>query len=296
MYISEERNPYNGRMRGGRRWIGLGWLVAATVLSIALLAGVFARTTETSADTNICGTVTDTHWTVAGSPYIITCDAVLSSGTLVIDAGVSVKFEPATRLDVSATLSAQGIPGNPVIFTSNGATPASGDWAGLHFLGGSSGSILRYATVEYGSGVSIDSASPFIDYVTVQNNASSGVYLTNSGSAISHSTITDNTADSGAGIHARCSNVDIDSNTIARNTAASRGGGIHVSGFGCGSPISASVTNNDISDNSVDSYGGAGILFDSAEGTISNNVLINNSTATGNGGGGSRSAVPLILR
>lgn len=247
--------------------------------------------------TDICGEITDTRWTLAGSPYVVTCNASLSSGTLLIDPGVDVKFQSGTRMDVSATLLAEGTSDNPVIFTSNDSSPAPGDWSGLYFHTGSSSSILRHVVVEYGTGISVDYTSPLIDYATIRYNASSGVYLDHSSSTISHSTIISNTAYSGAGVHIRYGTVTLDSNTISWNSATTRGGGVH--GFGWTSGATITVTNNLISHNSVGSYNGGGILFDSADGLIADNVIADNSIETGGGGGvaiGGASRPRVILR
>jgi len=226
------------------------------------------------AQTSICGTISDYHWTVVGSPYVITCNANLSSGTLLIDPGVVVSFEANTKLDISGTLSAEGTQDQPITFTSNRPAPAKGDWAGLFLHSGSTSSILRHVVVEYGKGISVDSSSPLIDNATIRYNASSGVYLYRTASTISHSVIISNTAESGAGIHIRYGTVTVDSNTISWNNANTRGGGIHGYGYSGGATIT--VTNNTIDHNAVGSYGGGGILFDSANGLIENNTIANN--------------------
>jgi len=88
------------------------------VLVVLTLPALLVAGPGASAQTDVCGTITDTHWTLAGSPYVVSCNATLSSGTLVIDPGVTARFQPGTRLDVTATLSAQGTAAKPVIFTS----------------------------------------------------------------------------------------------------------------------------------------------------------------------------------
>ena len=245
--------------------------------------GIAALPDSLRTQTEICGAITDTHWTLSGSPYVITCNASLNSGTLLIDPGVSVRFQSGTRMDVSATLLAEGTKDTPIVFTSNKSTPARGDWSGLYFRAGSSNSVLRHVIVEYGTGISVQNASPLIDRATIRYNASSGIYLYNSRSTISHSTIFSNTASSGAGVHIRYGRVTLDSNTISWNKATTRGGGVHGYGWTCCATIT--VTNNVIVHNSVESYGGGGILFDSANGLIANNTIADNSTGAGSGGG-----------
>ena len=111
------------------------------------------------AATNVCGTISDGNWTLAGSPYVVTCNSSLASA-LTIAPGVSVRFEAGTRLDISTTLHASGKAASPITFTSNAASPAAGDWSGLHFGSGSDSSILSYVVVEYGTGVEVISSSP----------------------------------------------------------------------------------------------------------------------------------------
>jgi murein DD-endopeptidase MepM/ murein hydrolase activator NlpD len=261
----------------------------ASLLVIGVLLNIVSVSTRTDYEhshehiaapkSDICGTVADSHWTIAGSPYVVTCNATLNSGTLLIDPGVSVKFQPGIRLDVSDTLSAQGTVNAPIVFTSSSPSPARGDWTGLYFHAGSSNSVLSQVIVEYGNGISIDYASPRIDYATIRYNASSGIYLNNSQSTISHSTIISNTALTGAGVHIEYGAVTLDSNTISRNSSTTRGGGIY--GYGWTSGANITVTNNLISHNSVGDYGGGGILFDSANGLISDNTITDNSAGTG---------------
>lgn len=251
----------------------------AAVSSGSPLYGVEANVAQTS----ICGTISDYHWTVAGSPYVITCNANFSSGTLLIDPGVVVSFEPNTKLDISGTLSAEGTQDQLIIFTSNRPAPARGDWAGLFLHSGSSSSVLRHVVVEYGKGISVDNSSPLIDYATIRYNASSGVYLNRTASTVSHSTIISNTAQSGAGIHISYGTATVDSNTISWNSATTRGGGIHGYGYSGGATIT--VTNNTIDHNTVGSYGGAGIIFDSANGLIADNMINDNTLSSGYGGG-----------
>src|SRR5438477_13036423 len=60
--------------------------------------------------TNVSGFISaNTTWNVAGSPYIVTGNALLSTGyTLTIDAGVVVKFNINTALQIDGELIAIG--------------------------------------------------------------------------------------------------------------------------------------------------------------------------------------------
>jgi len=101
--------------------------------------------------TNVCGTITaDTHWTLADSPYNLTCYVTISpSVTLTVDPGVIVEGSGNVGLYVQGTLSAMGTSAQPITFTSASATPIPGDWTGLFFDGvAASSSQLSHVTVE----------------------------------------------------------------------------------------------------------------------------------------------------
>lgn len=101
------------------------------------------------------GTITDIHtWQKSGiNTYDLFYGAVTvaPTGTLNIEAGVSVIFGETRDITIRGTLNAIGTPTNPITFT--GETPTSGLWTGINFIGTpiqhASGK-LAYATVEYG--------------------------------------------------------------------------------------------------------------------------------------------------
>src|SRR5688572_14157971 len=120
-----------------------------------------------SAQTNVSGFISaNTTWNLAGSPYIVTGNALVSSGyTLTIEPGVVVKFNTDKALQIDGELIAIGTAANRITFTSNQAAPAAGDWAKIHFpdtcidavfdVNGKylSGSIMKYCDVLYGGGL-----------------------------------------------------------------------------------------------------------------------------------------------
>ncbi|MBX2998122.1 MAG: Ig-like domain-containing protein [Caldilineaceae bacterium] len=94
------------------------------------------------------GSITaNTTWTAAGSPYIVTGNLAIEPGvTLTIDPGVEVRFGEVW-LWVRGHLQAEGTAGQLITFTSNAATPATGDWLYIQVDGIAS---LRHCTVAYG--------------------------------------------------------------------------------------------------------------------------------------------------
>jgi hypothetical protein len=123
----------------------------------------------------IHGTLTTQTWTKENI-YVVDGTAGVAGGhTLTIEPGTLVRFDGRYQLIVDGTLVADGTPDEPIRFTSNHANPAPGDWRRISFQNGSvdatldssgtyvSGSIVRYAILEYGdSAVYIDDAGPFI--------------------------------------------------------------------------------------------------------------------------------------
>jgi len=160
--------------------------------------------------TNISGFIsTNTTWTVANSPYIVTGNALVSQGyTLIIEAGVTVKFNTNTALQVDGQLIAIGSSQNPITFTSNQPSPKAGDWGKLHIADNSvnavydnngnylSGTILKYCHILYGGGVGfgavhIESASPYISRCDIQHSSSGGSYCVGSTYILDSSLVND---------------------------------------------------------------------------------------------------------
>ncbi|MBI5557675.1 MAG: right-handed parallel beta-helix repeat-containing protein, partial [Deltaproteobacteria bacterium] len=179
------------------------------LFSFALLPFLLFAGSQAVASTSVSGTIaTDTIWTVANSPYIVTSNiAVLGTDgadsitTLTIEPGVEVRFNQSTSLTVGASsgspgaLVAQGMAGSPILFTSNKTTPASGDWYGITFqnTADDASSILEYCTIDYAGASSgaiyLNSASPRIFNSIINNSKSYGAYASNSSPQIAGSII-----------------------------------------------------------------------------------------------------------
>src|SRR5262245_5543721 len=95
----------------------------ATLLFLIICEGIYAQT-------YISGFISaNTTWTVAGSPYIVTANALVSQNyTLTIQPGVTVKFNTHCALQIDGQLIAVGTAASRITFTSNQTSPAAGDW------------------------------------------------------------------------------------------------------------------------------------------------------------------------
>jgi len=271
------------------------------------------------AQTNISGFISsNTTWTVAGSPYIITGNTLLDSGfTLTIDPGVVVKFTKGKSLQISGTLRAIGTSAAQITFTSNAVTPAPGDWEYILFntqsrdyntLSGT-GSIMKYCVVEYGGGssnwgaVGMSIAFPFIDNCTFRYNANSGITFSGNiaGSPASflnviNSYFHDNTTqNNGGGIRFQPQqfaplqplNIDVNiANCIFHDNKAAEGGAIWVTGTA--SEV-INIDGNTIFENTALAEGGGiyvafiGDYLWNQE-NITNNIIYNNKAGADGGG------------
>jgi hypothetical protein len=164
------------------------------------------------AQTNVSGFINaNTTWTLAGSPYIVVGNALVSQGyTLTIDPGVVVKFDTTKALQIDGTLIAIGTAANRITFTSSSANPVRGSWAKLHFstlatdaiynTQGNyvSGCILKYCDVLYGGGlgyggIHIESAKPYISQCNIKSSSSAGIYCAGTSYILDSSLVADNT-------------------------------------------------------------------------------------------------------
>ena len=99
---------------------------------------------------------TSETWSPGGNPHIVDADVTYRRGALLtVEPGCVVKFNDYTAILFGyygpSGLKAIGTASAPILFTSNQASPAPGDWKGL-FFGDSTlaGTRLIYCTIEYG--------------------------------------------------------------------------------------------------------------------------------------------------
>ncbi len=254
------------------------------VYFLACLFLIILSSTQILADTYVGGIInTDTTWTKANSPYIVTSNLmIIKNVTLIIEPGVIIKFNNATGLKNNGRLIAIGTKEDLIIFTSNRETPNYDDWRGIQFdsdaIGStldeegnySDGSILYFCRVEYAesiqnihANISINISNCFIE--------GGGIYSTGEKSIISNNIINGHAGASG--------NESIISNNIINGCIASQGNDISISEnqiTKCeGSGIHISGKNVQIRNNII-SHSGAGIGVEARNVYILNNVIANN--------------------
>jgi hypothetical protein len=106
----------------------------------------------TLAQTNVSGGIyTNTTWTLANSPYIVTDTVVVFPGViLTIQPGVAVKFNDNMLLEIrQASLIAEGTSADSITFTSNSNTPTVGIWEGIFLNGGTFAPVFSYCNFLY---------------------------------------------------------------------------------------------------------------------------------------------------
>ena len=126
--------------------------------------------------TNVSGTIsTNTTWSSAGSPYVVTSSVTVNTGvTLTIQSGVTVQFNDNYGMTVLGTLTATS-----VVFTSSSASPSAGKWTNIT-IGNStySGSAsLASSQISYGSSINIVNGSFTTNGTDISNFSSYGIFI-----------------------------------------------------------------------------------------------------------------------
>jgi archaellum component FlaG (FlaF/FlaG flagellin family) len=151
----------------------------------------------------------DATWTAA-IPYVISnnitvkgTDGADGVTTLTIEPGVVVKLNSSRYINIGASsgdpgaLIAQGTSENQILFTSNQANPAPGDWNYIRFYNTADDdtTVMEHCVVEYGGygsgALYLYNASPKIQNNTIRNSKTAGIYA--SGGGTSTATISCNT-------------------------------------------------------------------------------------------------------
>jgi hypothetical protein len=270
---------------------------------INMCAGVLLIFCTVAQATDVSGLIsTNTTWTIAGSPYIVTGNILVDSLiTLTIQSGVTVRLDSAKAIMVKGTLNAIGTATDSIVITKNGTAGWTKLWLTI-----SSKCRLQYCRIEYSNNYINDannaaiynenSDSVYIGYCTISNNSGYGGIIVNGGSAtITNNTITHNSGGSGGwgfgGIGILSGSATITNNTITNNSSQAGGGAINIKYYGGPATI---ITNNIITNNSTPAGFGGAISCSNGSGAIdtslfiTNNIISNNScgsAAYGQGGG-----------
>lgn len=164
------------------------WCVAVLSVACAVTAG---------ADTIVNGNVlTNTTWTATGSPYIIEASVVKVrfGSTLTIEPGVELRFQPGRILttDGGCSIVAVGTAGQPIVFTSNAATPAPSDWGKVEVYD-SDGSVFEHCVFRYAStGLYVIVSEPPVSSCTFEA-CQTGLYCQRSSPSVVHSSFSGST-------------------------------------------------------------------------------------------------------
>jgi hypothetical protein len=287
------------------KWSSLVALVLSTLLASRALA------------TDVGGPiVTDTTWTLSGSPYVVIAAVIVGgNATLTIEPGVVVKVNAGLGITVGSqafgvgTLKAIGTAGQRITFTSNILPGQPGQWKDLQFTDRTvdavfdgdgryvSGSVLQYCVVEFAGGgapgsgaVTISQSSPFVNFCEIRNNARSGIYANNVSATpltpvlqIIGSHVHHNADSEGGGVRVRVNAFVCRNNVIANNAAGGGGGGLYAD-YPYGDGTTFTFSNNTVSNNTANVGGGVYIrMLTGPAYLVSGNTIVGNSSNLGGG-------------
>ena len=162
------------------------------------------------------------------TPYTITASLTVAAGAkLTLQPGTTLRFANSTVLTVNGELKIAGTPSQPVLLTSNAASPARGSWSGV--LINTAGTTIEYATIEYTlTAVNVAGVAATVRNNTLRLFTNNGVYVSTGAGAAStviRNNFIDNTNDTGD-----CIETNNSSPQIAGNTLTNCDRGVHVVG------------------------------------------------------------------
>lgn len=266
-------------------------LTSVALLAISIWAAQWAPPSQiadarTAQQCPVSGIIDrDTAWSPSAcASYVVRTNVLVgAAATLTIAAGTVVRFQADRQLRVAGTLIARGSPDARIVFTSDAAKPAPGDWNALEFIGPGAifdelgqylrGSILQYATVEYGGSgdgaVVVNAGAPFIDHCWIRDNRGNGIFKQ----------VNINVTE---GADTRITNNRVENNS-AHGVHFGNGGTGTVSGneiignglYGIHAPSNGLTMRLDVTGNTVRFNRGGGIYYD-ADGVIIDNKVIQN--------------------
>jgi hypothetical protein len=190
--------------------------LSVPILSLAAL-GLALAPVPAVAETRVGGDIKGVvEWTKSGSPYIVTADITIPTGsTLRIGPGVVVRFKPNLadqkgvrpfdlEIAVYGTLECTGADGDSVLLTSDALNPENADWAGIVVAGASGLAKLDRTIVECGtSAVTVIDGTLDMTRSTVRACSERGIHFMRGKGRITRSyvTIVGNYAGTGKGIY-----------------------------------------------------------------------------------------------
>ncbi|MCA9148289.1 MAG: hypothetical protein KDA92_03260, partial [Planctomycetales bacterium] len=121
----------------------------------------------------VSGTIaSDTAWTTADSPYVVTGNITISSqATLTIEPGVTVQFRPNVGMTVNGRLLAEGTPAERITFE----RALTSKWSGINFKNSLADNRITYADMTSGDSggqlLDVDHSRLLVDNVTWSGTA-----------------------------------------------------------------------------------------------------------------------------